>query len=320
MRNVAPITAADEPDACEGVLTVTVSGHNLKDLARAVKNRSNYCRRALKRCQRKCSEKAIHRSRVEARRLLASLDLLSELIAPRDLRQAERALKRHLDCLDDLRDTQVQLVIVGKVLRMFPAGRPFYEFLIKREKRLSRKTRKRVGHLKHRRLARLIEACRDDIRAHLDDDPPVQAAAVLLRVVDRAFGRTRQRRTRIRPEEASTIHRTRVAFKKFRYMVEALADFLPGVSDDQLTAMGHYQGMMGEIQDAEVLLSTLDKFLGKQEITAASARRFRHELVRRRQWLIQVYLGAAKQLLEFWPLPECRAAVRVTRRGRVARN
>ena len=88
---------------------------------------------------------------------------------------------------------------------------------------------------------------------------------MLLRSVDRAFSRTRQLRARIDPRDTRTIHRTRVAFKKFRYMVEALAEYLPGGDRPSAwPAMRHYQTMMGEIQDAEVLLRTLDKFLRKQ--------------------------------------------------------
>jgi CHAD domain-containing protein len=121
--------------------------------------------------------------------------------------------------------------------------------------------------------------------------------------VDGAFRRARQLRTRINPRDPWTIHRTRVAFKRFRYMVEALAERLPGVTGERLAAMRHYQTMMGEIQDAEVLLRTLDKFLRKKEIKPEAARRFRAELLRRRQRLIRIYLKAADQLLEFWPLP-----------------
>jgi len=59
--------------------------------------------------------------------------------------------------------------------------------------------------------------------------------------------------------------------------------------------------MMGDIQDTEVLLRALDKYLWKKK--SDFPRGFREELVRRRQWLIRVYLDAADQLLEFWPLP-----------------
>lgn len=309
MKSVAPLSGTKESPWRGRGWPAGLPGHSLNDLARGLKKQSKRYRKQLRRCQNKFSEQAIHDSRVETRRLLSSVDLLGSLVSARHLEKAQQALKRHLDALDDLRDTQVQLVTVGKLLRVFPAARPFHTFLLTREKRFTRKTRKRVKQLQHRHLGRLIEACRDDVKAHLQDRPPQRAGEVLLHSVDRAFTRTRQRWTHVRPEDARTIHRTRVAFKKFRYMVEALADFLPGVTDDHLAAMRHYQTMMGEIQDAEVLLRTLDKFLRKQEIKPEAARRFREELLRQRQWLIRVYLGAAEQLLGFWPLPQNRAGV-----------
>jgi CHAD domain-containing protein len=320
MRAPAPFSGAKDPAPHGRGLPAGLPGKSLNDLARALKKQSKRYRKELRRCQNKFSEKAIHDSRVETRRLLSSVDLLGSLVSARHLEKAQHALKRHLDTLDDLRDTQVQLLTVGKMLRAFPAARPFHAFLLKREKRFTRKTRKHIKQICHRHLGRLIAACRADVKAHLEDRPPQRVAEVLLRSVDRAFTRTRQRWTHVRPEDPRTIHRTRVAFKKFRYMVEALADFLPGVTDDRLAAMHHYQTMMGEIQDAEVLLRTLDKFLRKQEIKPEAARRFREELLRRRQWLIRVYLRAAEQLLEFWPLPHSRVGVPPAPRGRLARE
>jgi CHAD domain-containing protein len=320
MKSAALLSGVKEPTARELYSPAGSPRKGLKDLVRALKKQSKRYRKELRRCQERFSEEAIHKSRVETRRLLSSVDLLGSLISARHLEKAQHALKRHLDVLDDLRDTQVQLVTVSKMLRAFPAARTFHAFLLKREKRFARKTRKRVEQLRHRRLGRLIAACRGDVQAHLGDRPPQRVAEVLLASVDRAFARTRQRWTQIRQEDATTIHRTRVAFKKFRYMVEALADFLPGVTDYHVAAMRHYQTMMGEIQDAEVLLRTLDKFLRKQETIPEAAGRFRGELLRRRQWLIRVYLGAAEQLLEFWPPPQSKAGLPPAPRERFARG
>ena len=102
---------------------------------------------------------------------------------------------------------------------------------------------------------------------------------------------------------ARSIHRTRIAFKRFRYMVEALSPLLPAVTDQHRHAMRGYQSMMGDIQDVEVMLATLDKFLRRKKIKTAAAGRLRNELLRRRQWLIQVYLNAAGRLRQFWPPP-----------------
>jgi CHAD domain-containing protein len=112
-----------------------------------------------------------------------------------------------------------------------------------------------------------------------------------------------QLKARIDPANTDTIHRTRIAFKRFRYMVEALATLLPGVTDRRLAAMHHYQTMMGDIQDIEVLLATLGNFLRRKEVKAESASHFRDELLRRRQWLIQRYMNTAAKLRDFGPLP-----------------
>ena len=255
------------------------------------------------------SAKAIHAFRVETRRLLSTLELLGGFLPARRVEKVQRLLKRHLDVFDELRDTQVQLVAVGKMRRGFPGARPFQVCLREREERLTRKTRKNIRRVKPGRLGRLVDACRGEVEEKIKQTPPRRALTTLLHSVDRAFQRTRQLRRRIAARDTRTIHHTRVAFKKFRYMVEVLAEHLPAATRQRLAAMHHYQTMMGEIQDAEVLLRTLDKYLRKQEIEPATARRFRAELWRRRQRLIRVYLKAADQLLEFWPPPTGRAGV-----------
>jgi CHAD domain-containing protein len=304
MKRAAPISAANEPGS---------RGAGL--LARSLKQQWKRYRRQLKRCQQKCSPSAIHAFRVETRRLVSTLELLGGFLPVRRVEKAQRILKRHRDAFDDLRDTQVQLEAVGSMQRAFPALRPFYASLREREEGLTRKTCKKFTRVRTGRLGKVVAACRAEVEAQLSKCTPRKALAVLLRSVDRAFRRTRQLRGRIDVSDTWTIHRTRVAFKKFRYMVEALAEHLPAIKEERLAAMRQYQTMMGEIQDAEVLLATLHKFLLQQEIKLGAVRRFRAELSRRRQRLIRVYLKAADQLLEFWPLPNGRAGVPPAKTG-----
>lgn len=152
-----------------------------------------------------------------------------------------------------------------------------------------------------KRYRKAIKDCRKELAGQRKGGRSTAAAARLLAALDRAFARAKRLRARICGDDAKTIHRTRVAFKKFRYMVEALAHHLPGVDDQRLLAMRQYQAMMGDIQDVEVLRAALDKFLRKHDIGTESAGRLREELLRRRQWLVRAYLGAADKLREFWP-------------------
>ena len=260
-------------------------------------------RRALKRCQDKFTLNAIHEFRVETRRLLSCLALLEDLLPARRVGKVWRLLKRRLDLLDDLRDTQVQLETLVKLHRASTVAGPFRASLRKREQRFTRRTRKQIRKVKARRLGKLVAECQEYLETAIAGAGSRKALAALLRSVGRAFRRACHLHARINPRDSATIHRTRVAFKRFRYMVEALAACLPAVTRQRLGAMRRYQTMMGNIQDAEVLLGALDGFLARQAVNPETVRRFREQLLRRRQRLIRVYLRASGQLLKFWPLP-----------------
>lgn len=260
-------------------------------------------RKRLKRCQRHFSEDAVHASRVETRRLLSTLELLGAFMPERDLRKARRALKRHLDTFDQLRDTQVQLTYVGRLAGAFPDARPFHKWLRDRQTRFTRKTRKAVKQIKTKRLGLLLASFEKEMRRRHKKITSDQAFALVQRAINRAFARVAQLCRRVRAGDTRTIHRTRIAFKRFRYMVEAMAPLLPAVTEDHRRALRGYQCMMGDIQDMEVLLAALDKFVQREAVDLASARRLKKELVRWRQMLIRVYLNAAGRLRRFWPPP-----------------
>lgn len=273
----------------------------LRHLELALKRQMKRYRRGLKRCQQNFSPSAVHESRVETRRLLSIIELLQPFIPAGRVRRTQAALKRHRDTFDDLRDTHVQKLTVAEMRRDFPAARAFDRYLEDREARFIRQTRKAIKRIKPKRLQKLISACRQDAKKWRGIRLSDLANRMLLAGIDRAFNQTRRLKEKIDPNDTDTIHYTRVAFKKFRYMVETLATRLPQADERLLAAMHHYQTMMGDIQDAEVLLRTLDKFLLKKPANQPDARRFRAECLRRRRWLIRVFLDAAGQLGDFWP-------------------
>ena len=282
----------------------------LRYLGASLKQQWKRYRRGLKRCQQKFSEKAVHESRVETRRLLSILELLSPFLSDGRFQKARIALKEHLDTFDDLRDTQVQLASVGKMLRAVPAAKPFYEYLKRREDRFTRQTRKDIKSIKTKRLGKLIVACREDVKKWCRRAGPGKANAMLIGSINNAFSRTLSLRNRIDPKNAATIHCTRVGFKRLRYMIETLADYFPRASEKLLDAMHRYQTMMGDIQDADVLRQSVERFLEKEKMKTRGARQFLRELLARRQFVIRVYLDAADQLLDFWPDPRTTAGKR----------
>ena len=281
------------------VLPAATLGH----LASALKKQWRRYRKALSRCQENFSPAAVHDSRVETRRLLSIVGLLSPFVAPGRARKMQALLKGHLDSFDALRDTQVQLSATAKLKRHFTAAGRFCEYLLKRERQFSRQTRRDIKRIKTGRLSKWVNGCRDDLKNWEQKDLPHAANALLLRMLHAAFARTQRLSDQIDAKDTKTIHRTRIAFKKFRYMVEILAQDMPHVDKTLLRAMHDYQTLMGDIQDAQVLLETYEEFLHKKKIELQSARAFRLHLLQRKKGLVQAYLSAADHLLEFWPSP-----------------
>jgi CHAD domain-containing protein len=273
----------------------------LEHLGNSLRTQWRRYRKRLKRCQERFSEEAVHDVRVEARRLLSTLELLGAFVPESDIKKVRRALKRHLDTFDQLRDTQVQLGYVKRMAGTFPDAHAFYDWLRKREARFTRTTRKAVKRIKTKRLGRRLAAFEKEIRLQRKRTTRERAFAIVQRAINRAFARVAQLCRHVRADDTKSIHRTRIAFKHFRYMVAALAPRLPAVTEDHCRAMRAYQCMMGDIQDMEVLLAALDKFVQKEEVNAASARRLKKELVRWRRLLIQIYVNAAGRLRRFWP-------------------
>jgi len=287
----------------------------LKSLVVYLKKQWQCYRKHLRKCQRKFSERSVHDLRVSARRLLSLLDLLAHFLSADHLKKTQTALKTHLDTFDDLRDVQVQLLAVRKLKEEFPAARCFHRFLKKRAERLTRSTYRKARNLRSKPVVKLIDAARADVKACIRAAGARQPGPLLLSAVNYAFTVTRKLRDRINPADTHSIHCTRVAFKKFRYVVEALADHLPQANETLLASMRHYQTLMGDVQDAEVLLRAFQKFLRKEKAEIQQAVRFEHELERRRQRSINKYLGAADQLLDFWPMAATAVPVKHSSEG-----
>ncbi len=93
----------------------------------------------------------------------------------------------------------------------------------------------------------------------------------------------------------------RVAFKKFRYMVEALGPLRGRTSSKQLKAMNAFQGSMGDIQDVEVLLANVQSFARTPDIEGeVTLARALEELSRRRTVVIETFLASVDTVFTFW--------------------
>jgi len=252
----------------------------------------NY-RTELKVCKGEFSEEAVHDLRVATRRLLAVLDIVRTLDPHPGIQKARRTLKDQLDALDELRDTQVMLVDVTESVADYPELKLFEDDLAAREKKLLRLARKEIRELRTPELKKRI----GKIRLALDENVQGRKlTARLLSAVDQAYARARQALSEIEAEQSASIHRLRVAFKKFRYMVEIVNPVLKNYPEAHLQRMHEYQSKMGDVQDVEVLLSALREFTEQNETFAPARARFEEH----RLELIAGFMEGKDALDVFW--------------------
>lgn len=270
-----------------------------RHLAELLKRTRRRYRRRLTQAQQHFSETAVHELRVETRRALALLDLLMALRLPAASSKARRALKRRLDAFDELRDTQVELNLVAPWLRKFPEAAEFAKFLRRCEANLRAEMRREIRKLKSRRVERMLKALAQNVADAATGGG--QAADYLRGPMRRAYTRVMNLRRRIRPPETRTIHRTRIAFKKLRYLCELLRPLLPGMTARRLRRMHAWQTRMGDIQDAEVLLAQIERAVKHHEVKLTAVRTLHAALAKRLVNLVKRFLSTADELESFRP-------------------
>jgi CHAD domain-containing protein len=268
---------------------------NTSLLIETLGNRWKTYRSELKRCHKEPDEEAIHDLRVATRRLLALVDMLRAVSPHPRLQKLRRAFKDQLDSLDDLRDTQVMLVEVAETLEDLPELAPFQEYLVKREKRLLKSTAKATRSFKSTNIRKQLDATR---KALLKAENGIDHKKRLPQIVDEAYETTLRRFRHIEPAQPATIHRVRIAFKKFRYMVELIHPLVKDLPEDNFKQMHDYQNMMGDLQDVEIFVSVFDDFADKDaSYDPDPVRQFYKQ---RHSEVINIFVEDMHQINTFW--------------------
>ena len=265
-------------------------------LLEALDQRWKNYRAELRRCREEFSNEAVHDLRSAARRMLAIIQLLDFLSPQPRLQKLNRAFKDQLDEFDDLRDTQVILAEISESVQELPQLQRFQEYLQQREKRLLKRLRKKLKVIDLFDVSKRIRGLRSSLkRAPTSNGRFVKQ---VVQAVDATFLITKQRKNWIYPAQAASIHRVRLAFKTFRYMVEIVHPLLHDFPSTNLRSMHDYQSLMGEIQDVEVIMQALAE--APSEILAASAEPVKRYYERCHAEAISCYMESMDRLDTFW--------------------
>ena len=265
---------------------------------RALRRRWRRYRQELKRCRRCCTEPAVHRLRVSIRRLCSMLEVQAEIQACPETHDVVRRLSKQLGWLGPLRDAHVRRKSLQVLLPRFPELERIIRFLEKREEKLVRQAHRKIGRIDQAKLKRL--RARHKKLALRKGSTAERAWVRSLRAIDAAFRVVVQRFERLNVARPDSIHRMRVAFKDFRYRVEALAPVLPGMTKLRLARMRQFQTAMGRIQDREILVELIRSFEGRKRRDRQGLRSVEKLLTRQQSAGIRAFVRSAHRVLDFW--------------------
>ncbi len=264
-------------------------------LRRALDDAWRRLRKHWNRARREYCDDAVHDLRVASRRLLAVLDTLRSLVRDPKIEVCRRRVKKSIGALSPLRDVQVLRANVSRMERRYPALKDFQKSLQDKEEQIARRVRKLLE--KGPKLGGVIAKAKKRAQNHVNKHS-------ILETVDKRYDAVLRRAKEVNPADTATIHRFRLAFKRFRYTVEAVHQLIKKeMTEARLEQLHGFQTAMGEIQDIEVFSKSLLKWARRDEQRMAQLGPLREELDRQKRKAIEKFMNSIRQVYTFWKIP-----------------
>ncbi len=256
----------------------------------------------LSKSKKRATEKAVHDLRVSTRRLIAAVDIVRTMIPGATLSKTRKELKRLLSSLSELRDVQVQIIAVRGLVNEFPALNLFLTLLLVREKQILRRMHAGLRDPRLEQIDQGITETEKRLQTVLAD-PTLRDASrsVVIGKLAGAFSRTVNLKPAALSGNSERIHSLRIAFKRFRYTVEALEAILPNVTPRMMKSMNAYQVRMGNIQDIDVLISGIRAHAKSHRKTdQVQFKNLIDHLLNQRRELVLEFISSVDELSLFW--------------------
>jgi len=244
------------------------------------------------------AEEPVHDFRVGIRRVTSLLMLIEELDHFHYSKLIKKQLKFQIKSFNKLRDTQVQIINIKNMLDKYPDLSYFVGFLEQKEKDLIIEAKETVSKIDLDEIYGFLILLKIELtNKFLKNKFNVQT---LFDSAHLSFLEVVKCKNMVEPENPSTIHKVRLNFKKFRYIMEILREHF-GYDKDYFITMKKFQTTMGEIQDNLVLLPIIQEFAEKQQVIPNSQFSTAiEEILSQRQLLIKRFISNSGILLTLW--------------------
>lgn len=241
-------------------------------------------------------EESIHDLRVSIRRLSVALDVIITFTNSEYAKTAKLFVKAQFKSMSDLRDIQVMILRSKKLTKKFAQLFEFVNFLKRKEKqniRIVKNILQSNSLIENDGpLSFLIFDVKEKLSiGYLDFND-------LKNETDILYAKLEELADQIDPDEVETIHKTRITFKKFRYLYEFQ---IPAYTDSYFSGkeLGEFQTKMGAIQDTEVIIKYLTTYIDTESSLTdlMPAMTF---LIEERRRQIDEFVLAKDEFKKFW--------------------
>lgn len=230
-------------------------------------DRGNKVQTLLSICAAEPTPDNIHDLRVAIRRYLAALDCLKNCTPKLPTLKKERAaIKSLLDAYDEIRDLHVMIDHLTDNPRVFKPSSPFLSYLLTQVERIENNENifaKEDARRASKNLAKVNKAVKNNVKKITKENSYT--------ALDSSFARVNHHANTIDQQDPDTVHRLRIAFKKFRYSVEFFSSQIETPPEDLFPRLRQLQTVLGEVQDASVLCQTMEQFASMTDIRLLNA-------------------------------------------------
>ncbi|OGU41961.1 MAG: hypothetical protein A2X61_11880 [Ignavibacteria bacterium GWB2_35_12] len=258
---------------------------------------SNYSKR-YKSCIKNFSDDSVHDIRVSIRRFIALLKLFESLYPNEYISQLKRVIKQQLKSFSKLRDTDVQIGNMKEVIHKEPVLYTFYNDLLKNESRLIENIQESLPDYNIIEIEGLVLFIKMELKKAITANLITENQIIM--IAKQAFIRVMDLYEEANSKDLDSIHKVRLAFKNYRYLMEILQTLEPD-SKYNFDAMKQFQTILGNIQDNVSLLRDLQSFITIQTVIPDDAYTPAiNEILKQREELVKEFLNYKDKLPALW--------------------
>ena len=249
-------------------------------------------------CNEQFSEKAVHDFRVSIRRFLACISFVSNTLGQDAVANLKNRLKTQIKAFNPLRDLQVQLIAVQRLVYSYPVLYRLYHMLLEEEEHMLYQMTKILDGFDLLSIDRDMLTIKAQVSKYFVTENILTNH--LTGIVYQKLLAVKIAFSNANKNDLKSIHKIRLAFKKFRYMME-ISQPITGITDEELLELKGFQSILGSIQDNNIFVNKLKEFQSTQnQVSTEMFTPVLEKLMYDRQNLIDELFESPDRIGNYW--------------------